>query len=84
LLLALGSLWLLLKFPLGYAHLADVLPQALQFAVAWVTDGIAQFILLWQVIIGPVSAGLTMWKYGSITAQESPYKQLGDAAYRSW
>ena len=63
LLLALGSLWLLIVFPLNYTHLADALPTALHFILAWVTDGVAKFVLLLQIIIGPLSALLTMWKY---------------------
>ena len=69
--LALGSLWLLIVFPLNYTHLADALPTAIHFVLAWVTDDMAKFVLLLQVIIGPISALLTMWKYFSNRQQET-------------
>lgn len=71
LLLALGSLWLLIVFPLNYGHLADVLPAALRFVLAWVTDDIARIVLLLQVVIGPITALLAMWRYLSFRHQES-------------
>lgn len=63
LLLAVGSYWLLTVFPLDYTHLADVLPSAIRFLLAWVTDDIARIVLLLQVIIGPISAVVALWKY---------------------
>jgi hypothetical protein len=63
LLLALGSLWLLTRFPFDYTHLSDVLPAGLRFILAWVTDDIARIVLLLQVIVGPISAAITLVKY---------------------
>ncbi|MGF1505869.1 MAG: hypothetical protein ACFB51_12175 [Anaerolineae bacterium] len=62
-LLALGSLWLVIVFPFDYAHLADVLPQSLQFVLGWITDGIGRFVLILQVIIGPISAVTALGQY---------------------
>jgi hypothetical protein len=61
--LSLGSMWLLIVFPLNYAHLADALPSGMRFVLAWVTDDIARVILLLQVLVGPITALLTMWRY---------------------
>lgn len=69
--LAVGSLWLVIVFPLNYAHLADALPGALRFILAWVTDDIGKAVLILQVIIGPISAFLTISKYMSIRQGES-------------
>jgi hypothetical protein len=54
--LAVGSLWLLISFPFDFAHLADVLPLAIQFALAWFTNNIGRIVLLLQIIIGFISA----------------------------
>ncbi len=54
--LAIGSLWLWISFPFDFAHLADVFPAGLQFAFAWLNNGIGRIILLLQVIIGAISA----------------------------
>lgn len=63
LLLALGALWLLIVFPFDYSHLADTLPNSVQFILAWVTDGIAKVVFLLQIVFGPISALVTMWRY---------------------
>lgn len=63
LLLAAGSFWLLAVFPLDYTHLADVLPGPIQFLLRWVTDDIARIVLIMQIIIGPISALLALWRY---------------------
>jgi hypothetical protein len=69
--LALGSLWLLIVFPFDYSHLADALPGAIHFVLAWVTNDIGKAVLILQVIIGPISAALTAWKYLSIRRREA-------------
>ncbi len=74
--LALGSLWLFLVFPFSFSHLADPLPGAIRFVLAWITDDIAQVVLILQVIIGSISALLTIWKYLSVRRQAP--------ANRSW
>lgn len=61
--LSAGSLWLLIAFPFDYSHLADVLPAGIQFILRWVTDDVAGIVLLLQVIIGPISAGLVMMRF---------------------
>jgi len=69
--LAIGSLWLLNVFPFSFVHLADTLPAPVRFVLAWVTDDIGRIPLILQVIIGPISALLTIWKYISIRRRES-------------
>jgi hypothetical protein len=64
--LAVGSLWLLIVFPFNFAHLTDVLPGAIRFVLAWITNDVGKLALLLQVILGPISALLTTWKYVSI------------------
>jgi hypothetical protein len=69
LLLALGSLWLLIAFPFSFVHLADTLPSGLHFILAWVTDDIGKILLLLQIVIGPISAVLTAVRYLSFRRQ---------------
>ncbi len=54
--LAAGSLWLAIRFPFDFPHLADVLPAGIRFLLAWVTTGIGRALLILQVVIGPLSA----------------------------
>ncbi len=68
--LAFGSLILVTTFPFDYSHLADTLPQPLQFVLAWVTDDIGRIVLTLQVVIGPITAMTTGWKYMSAQQQE--------------
>ena len=68
--LAMGSLWLLIRFPFDYTHLADALPTAIRFVLARVTDDVGKVLLALQVIIGPISAIQTARKYLSIRQRE--------------
>ena len=68
--LAVGSLWLLIAFPFDFSHLADALPGPIRFVLAWVTDGIGKALMILQVVLGPISALPTIWKYLSIRRQE--------------
>jgi len=61
--LAAGSLWLLIRFPFDFTHLADVLPAALRFVLAWVPDLVGWMLMFGQVVIGPISALLLVLKY---------------------
>lgn len=63
--LGLGSLWLLNVFPFDFTHLADTLPSGLQFVLAWFTNDIGRIPLILQVIIGPISAIVHLWKYAT-------------------
>jgi hypothetical protein len=69
--LALGSLWLLIIFPLDYTHLSDALPGPLRPLLDWVTDDLARFILILQVIIGPITAIILIGRYFRM-ARRSP------------
>jgi hypothetical protein len=69
--LAVGALWLLSVFPFNFAHLADALPEGLRFLLAWVTNGVGQFVLLLQIIIGVPTALLAMWRYFSFRGHET-------------
>jgi hypothetical protein len=72
--LALGSLWLLIVFPFDFSHLADALPGAFRFVLAWVTNAVGRIPLILQIITGPISAILITWKYISVRRQGSePY-----------
>ena len=68
--LAIAAIWFLIAFPFNFAHLADALPGALQFVLAWITNDIGRIFLILQVIIGPISAILTTWKYLSLRRRE--------------
>ncbi|MBL8164063.1 MAG: hypothetical protein JNJ61_18895, partial [Anaerolineae bacterium] len=77
LLLALGSLWLLTRFPFDYTHLPDVLPAGLRFILAWVTDDIARIVLLLQVIVGPITAVIALVTYFSRRRETQPAVRRG-------
>ncbi len=64
--LAVGSLWLVITFPFNFAHLADVLPDGIRFVISWISNDIGRFVLMLQVIIGGITALLTMLKYLSM------------------
>lgn len=68
--LAMAALWLLMVFPFNFSHLADALPGALHFVLAWITNEIGKVVLILQVIIGPISAILTTRKYLSLRRRE--------------
>lgn len=67
--LAVGSLWLLIVFPFNYAHLADALPAALRFLLAWITNDIAAVVLTLQVLIGTIVGLVTLVKYFAVRAR---------------
>ncbi|MCL4393369.1 MAG: hypothetical protein M1482_00870 [Chloroflexi bacterium] len=67
--LAIGSLELLLVFPFEFSHLADVLPEGIRFALAWVTNDIGRIVLAFQVILGPFAALSAMSKYFALRRQ---------------
>ncbi|HUI87352.1 MAG TPA: hypothetical protein VLX61_01380 [Anaerolineales bacterium] len=69
--LAIGSFWLRIVFPFNFAHLADVLPGALRFAISWITNDIGKILLMLPVIVGPIVALLVTLKYFSIRRQTS-------------
>jgi len=64
--LAIGSFWLWSVFPFDFTHLADILPIGIHFGLAWVTNDVGKFILLLQVLISPITALSTIWKYFSV------------------
>jgi drug/metabolite transporter superfamily protein YnfA len=48
--------WLLVVFPFDFAYFADVLPVSLRFLVQWISNGIAQGILVLGAILLAVAA----------------------------
>ena len=61
--LALGTLYLLIAFPLDFAHLADVFSPSLRFLLSWITDDVARIVMILQVIFMPISAAANLWQY---------------------
>jgi hypothetical protein len=72
--LAITALWLLMVFSFNFSHLADALPGAFHFVLAWITNDIGKVFLILQVIIGPISAILVVWKYLSLRRRELAWK----------
>jgi hypothetical protein len=68
--LALAAVYLLLVFPFNCAHLADALPSALRFLLAWVTDEIGRVVLILQIIVGTIWAIVTVVIYLSVRRRE--------------
>jgi hypothetical protein len=67
--LALAAFWLLLVFPFNFTHLADVLPTTIRFVLAWISNDIGRVVLILQVIVGTIWAGVTAVKYLSVHRQ---------------
>ena len=70
LLTAITAVWFLIVFPFNFAHFADALPGGFRFVLAWVTGDIAKILLVLQIILGPVSACVTIWHYLSLRWRE--------------
>ncbi len=68
--LALAAVYLLLVFPFNFSHLADVLPGAIRFVLAWITNDIGKAALILQVIVGTIWAFVTAGKYLSVRRRE--------------
>jgi len=58
-----ASVWLLAVFPFDFAHLADVLPGALQPLLDWVSNDFARIILVLSVIGGLIALFFTTMLY---------------------
>jgi hypothetical protein len=70
-LLAIGSFWLWQVFPFNFAHIADIFPERMHLAFAWLTDGVGRFILLLQVVVGFISALSILASYLAERRKES-------------
>jgi hypothetical protein len=69
LLTAITALWFLIVFPFNFAHFADA-PGEMRFVFAWINDDIGKIPLILQIILGPVSALVTLWRYFSMRWRE--------------
>ncbi len=69
--LAIGSLWLAIVFPLNFAHLTDVLPDAIRFVFAWINNDIGRIVLILQVLIGVIAAPVTIFTFFSVRRRAS-------------
>ncbi|MCA9905794.1 MAG: hypothetical protein KC547_18185 [Anaerolineae bacterium] len=63
LLMGLAALWFLINFPFEFAHLPDVLPEGLRFLLAWITNDLAKIPLVIQLIVGPITALVALWRF---------------------
>ena len=70
--LALAAIWLLMVFPFNFSHLADPLPAAIRFFLAWVTNDIGRVIFILQVIVGLMAAIVTTVIYLSVRHRSFP------------
>ncbi len=68
--LSAGSLWLLVVFPLDFAHLVDVLPGAARLILGWISDDVGKAVMLLQVILGPISSLFAITTYRSMRRHE--------------
>lgn len=69
--LAIGSLWLAIVFPFNFAHLTDVLPEAVRFVLSWINNEIGRLVLILQVVIGIIFAPRTIVTFLSVRQHES-------------
>jgi hypothetical protein len=63
LLTTLTALWFLIIFPFNFAHFTDALPFEVRFVFSWLNDDIAKIPLVLQIIVGPLSALVTLWRF---------------------
>jgi hypothetical protein len=63
LLWAMASYWLLRTFPFDFAHLPDLLPEAVRFLLWWLTNDVARLLLLIGIIAGVLQAVYTTWLF---------------------
>jgi hypothetical protein len=80
LILAAGSLRLIMVFPFDFTHFTDVFPGFMKFMFAWFTDSLAMIPLYLQVIIGPISAIAKAWQYFMVREREHAHLPLQPAA----
>jgi hypothetical protein len=71
--LALAALWLLNVFPFDFTHLADALPTALRYVLAWINDDIGRLILILQVLVGALVTLFTAGKYLAVRWHEQAW-----------
>jgi hypothetical protein len=76
---ALAGLWLLQVFPFDFTHLADVFPAEFQFLLAWMSDGIGNFLLLLQVAVGVLAALFTLVTYAMVAVTRNRGRGKPDA-----
>jgi hypothetical protein len=70
--LALGTLWLLIVFPLDFTHLMDLFPGVIRDLFGWVNDGIGRIPMVFQVVVMPITAAINLWRYLSSRRQIAP------------
>lgn len=67
--LAAAAAWFLVVFPFDFMHLADALPEGLQFLLAWVTNDIGRITLILQLIVAPLVALGMLWTFISVLSR---------------
>jgi hypothetical protein len=63
--------WFLYSFPFDFSHLADSLPQSLQFAVSWIDDGIAKILMMFALVVNIVIIPYTALLYLAVRRELS-------------
>ncbi|HEX9036003.1 MAG TPA: hypothetical protein VF808_03345 [Ktedonobacterales bacterium] len=58
-----ATTWLLIVFPFNFAHLADALPVATRFALAWVSDDIGRAVMIFQIIVCALTVAVRTGQY---------------------
>ncbi len=56
LLLSAAAVWFLNVFPFDFTHLADVMPEAVRFLFAWITNDIGKIVFVMQIFAGLLGA----------------------------
>jgi len=55
--------WLFVVFPFDFSHLADVLPDFLQFLLQWISNDIAKVLMAIGIVATPISTVYTAALY---------------------
>lgn len=76
LLFIVGASFFLSNWPFDFGHFADGLPQSMQFIFSWITNDLAQLLLLLGVLLTIFLAGWTSTQY-YIVRRELRARKLG-------
>ena len=64
--IAVATAWLLVVFPFEFAYFADVLPDFLRFLVQWISNDIAEVLMVLYIIVMGFAAVYAPIAYGFI------------------
>jgi len=68
--------WLLVVFPFEFAYFADVVPESLRFLVQWITNDIAQLLMVAGIILHLGAAVYMPFAYKFVGKTSSEHEEV--------